>query len=70
MDALVNVDNGRDVAFDGEISGGAANYFEQVCLGNVRGKIDKRRDPGIVLNWYDSIVISFKIFKQISKVNQ
>ena len=62
MDALINVDNGREVAFDGESSGGAVNYFEQLCLGeNDRGQIEIRRNPGIVLNWYDSILISFFI---------
>ena len=61
MDALINVvDNGGEVAYDGEGSGGAVNYFEQVCLGeNVRGKIDKRRNPGIVLNWCVFTVIIF-----------
>lgn len=75
MVALVNVDSGREVPFDGESSGGAVNYFEQLCLGkNDKGQIETRRNPRVVLNWYDSIVISFffeTLFKtKISKVNQ
>lgn len=52
LDVLLNVDNGREVAFDGESSGGAVNYFEQLCLGeNDKGQIETRRNPGVVLNW-------------------
>jgi len=36
LDALVKVDNGREVAFDGDSSGGAVNYFER-CLGENDG---------------------------------
>ena len=56
MDVLLNVDNGREVAFDGEPSGGAVNYFEQLCLGgNDNGQLEIRRNPGVVLNWYISL---------------
>jgi aspartyl-tRNA(Asn)/glutamyl-tRNA(Gln) amidotransferase subunit B len=59
LDVLLNVDNGREVAFDGESSGGAVNYFEQLCLGeNDKGQIETRRNPGVVLKWY-IFVISF-----------
>ncbi|KAF8806231.1 Glutamyl-tRNA amidotransferase subunit B, mitochondrial [Phlegmacium glaucopus] len=52
LNVLLNVDNGREVAFDGERSGGAVNYFEQLCLGeNNKGQVEIRRNPGVVLNW-------------------
>ncbi|KAJ3500203.1 hypothetical protein NLJ89_g9899 [Agrocybe chaxingu] len=51
LDVLLNVDNGRDVGFDGEDSGGAIWYFERLCQ---EAKADGRtlkRDPVVVLNW-------------------
>lgn len=52
MDVLLNIDNARETAFDDESSGGAVNYFEQVCLGgNDQGQIEIRRNPRVVLNW-------------------
>lgn len=52
LDVLLHVDNGREVTFDGESSGGAVDYFERLCLGqNDKGQTEIRRNPGIVLNW-------------------
>jgi len=52
LNVLLNVDNRREVPFDGESSGGAVDYFEQLCLReNDKGQIETRRNPGVVLNW-------------------
>jgi hypothetical protein len=51
LDALVKVDNGREVAFDGDSSGGAVNYFER-CLGENDGGQMRYEE---ILDWYDSI---------------
>jgi hypothetical protein len=52
LDVLLNLENAREIAFDGESSDGAVDYFEQVCLGkNDQGQIEIRRNPRIVLNW-------------------
>jgi aspartyl-tRNA(Asn)/glutamyl-tRNA(Gln) amidotransferase subunit B len=68
LNALVNIDNGREVAFDGESSGGAVNYLKQLCLReNDRGQIEIQRNPGIVLNWYGSIVTDFYISHHSNK---
>ena len=72
MDSLINVDSGREVPYDGESSGGAVNYFEQLCVS--RGQTEIRRNPGIVLNWYDSLSSAFFIYRtsliNFPKVNQ
>ncbi|KAF8961095.1 Glutamyl-tRNA amidotransferase B subunit [Flammula alnicola] len=47
LDVLLHVDNGREVGFDGEDSGGAVDYFERLCQG---GK-ETPRNPSVVLNW-------------------
>jgi aspartyl-tRNA(Asn)/glutamyl-tRNA(Gln) amidotransferase subunit B len=43
VDALMSLDTGSDVAFDGEtLDESAVNYFETVADG---------RDPKVVVNW-------------------
>ena len=49
IDVLMTIDSGREVGYDGKVGGGAVAYFDQLCAG-------QRRDPKIVVNWYDSIV--------------
>ncbi|KDR84118.1 hypothetical protein GALMADRAFT_111334 [Galerina marginata CBS 339.88] len=49
LEVLLNVDNGREVAFDGEDSGGAVDYFERLCQ-TTSGEGTKR-DPVVLLNW-------------------
>lgn len=61
MDVLLNADNGREVAFDGESSGGAVSYFEQLCYDK-----EIRRNPGVVLNWY---LFCHKLLSRFSLIN-
>ncbi|CAA7258526.1 unnamed protein product [Cyclocybe aegerita] len=51
LDVLLNVDNGRDVGFDGEDSGGVVGYFESLCREARADGRTVKRDPVVVLNW-------------------
>lgn len=42
VDVLMDIDSGREITFDGQRSGGALAYFDQVA---------QRRDPRLVVNW-------------------
>ncbi|KAF5322005.1 hypothetical protein D9619_000691 [Psilocybe cf. subviscida] len=49
LDVLLNVDNGREIGFDGEGGSGAVEYFERLCQSADGGT--QGRNPGVVLNW-------------------
>jgi aspartyl-tRNA(Asn)/glutamyl-tRNA(Gln) amidotransferase subunit B len=64
LDVLLNVDNGREVGYDGEDSGGAVDYFEKLCQGTNEEQSGKTiRDASVVLNWF---VISLRVEHLIS----
>lgn len=66
LDVLLNVDNGREVGYDGEDSGGAVDYFEKLCQGtNDKQGGNPTRDASVVLNWF---VISPRIEYLISYI--
>lgn len=53
LNVLLNVDNGREVGYDGEDSGGAVDYFEKLCQGTNEEQGRKTtRDASVVLNWF------------------
>lgn len=53
LDVLLNVDNGREIGYDGEDSGGAVDYFEKLCQGaNEKQGGNTTRDASVVLNWF------------------
>jgi len=52
LDVLLNVDNGREIGYDGEDSRGAVDYFEKLCQGTSEKQGEKTtRDASVVLNW-------------------
>ncbi|KAH9482302.1 Glutamyl-tRNA(Gln) amidotransferase subunit B, mitochondrial [Psilocybe cubensis] len=52
LNVLINVNSGKEIGFDGENSGGAVEYFEELCQTPVTGGSRPTvRDPVVLLNW-------------------
>ena len=71
LDVLLNVDNGREIGYDGEDSSGAVDYFEKLCQGtNEKQSTKTTRDAGVVLNWFAiSLRVEILILIPFTKVN-
>lgn len=53
METLFTVDEGREIGYDGEGTGGAVEYFERLCETPRKvGDKEVQRDPVTLLNWY------------------
>ncbi|XP_006456722.1 hypothetical protein AGABI2DRAFT_211794 [Agaricus bisporus var. bisporus H97] len=66
VDVLLNIDNGRDVRYDGEDPGesSAIKYFDRIVKNAGDGN-GKRRDPKLVANW-----VTHELLGQLASQNK